>query len=215
MKSKLVLHHFRSSYHFRSSSIKTEIDNVKECWKLCLQNKNQLIPAYKIKIYDDTESTFELHFLTTLNYFKNGSAKNQDTQNLESKINYTKYEDKPSFSSKLYTLHDKVVVNNDVIECMPSTSTSQFNESTHSENIDTANISEPSIETNTYDSSPNNNVFHPSIDFNISEIKNPKTITIPKGPDIIVTSTPILKKQPVLLRKAVMIQTLFISDQET
>ena len=62
--SKLFLH------HYRSSTVKDEITRVKECWDICLQNKHELIPAYKIKVYDITDTTYELVILKTLHHFQ-------------------------------------------------------------------------------------------------------------------------------------------------
>ena len=62
--SKLYVH------HFRSSTIKEEVNHVKQCWKICLQNKHDIIPAYKIKVYDATDTTYEIITLKTLNHFQ-------------------------------------------------------------------------------------------------------------------------------------------------
>ena len=75
---------FKSMHHFRSWSIKEETKFIKECWSTCLEQKNTLIPTFKLKIKNDNEST--IHYLTTLAHFKEeallkNKEESTDTQN--------------------------------------------------------------------------------------------------------------------------------------
>ena len=65
--------------HFRSTSIKDTLNQVRACWNYCIKNRNELIPAYKIKIYDEKDEKYEISFLSTLNHFKDFPIEVNDT----------------------------------------------------------------------------------------------------------------------------------------
>ena len=45
-----------SMHHFRSRTIQGERDYLANCWEECLKAMHQLIPAYKIKVYDSSSN---------------------------------------------------------------------------------------------------------------------------------------------------------------
>ena len=56
-------------HHFRSYSVCSELDYVQSCWeKLCLQNPDKLIPAFKVKI-EDHAGIPSIRILKTLNCY--------------------------------------------------------------------------------------------------------------------------------------------------
>ena len=63
-------------HHFRSSSIVGVSKYLKDCWNKCVLNSNSLIPAHKIKIYNESTNKFETKSLQTLAFFKNSSIEN-------------------------------------------------------------------------------------------------------------------------------------------
>ena len=63
-------------HHFRSSSIVGVSKYLKDCWSKCLLNSNSLIPAQKIKIYNESTNKYESKSLQTSTFFKNSSTEN-------------------------------------------------------------------------------------------------------------------------------------------
>ena len=62
--------------HFRSFSIKAEEELLKDCWQKCLDNRNKLIPAYKI--IEDVSNKFSNNLPnTTLNSHTNITFENK------------------------------------------------------------------------------------------------------------------------------------------
>ena len=66
-------------HHFQSRSIKDERDYLVNCWKECLKAMHQLIPAYKIKVYD-SNNNMETVKLTTLEYFRTNIKESRGNQ---------------------------------------------------------------------------------------------------------------------------------------
>ena len=56
--------------HFGSTNISSEVEYVDTCWQRCLEDKNTLIPAYKLHLYDNkTQQTTTITILK-LKFFK-------------------------------------------------------------------------------------------------------------------------------------------------
>ena len=51
-------------HHFRSSNLRAEERAIQKCWEECLENKNKLIPAFKIKVNGAEEILNTLTFFT-------------------------------------------------------------------------------------------------------------------------------------------------------
>ena len=49
---------------------------MKDCWNKCVLNSNSLIPAHKIKIYNESTEEYETKSLHTLTFIKNSSTEN-------------------------------------------------------------------------------------------------------------------------------------------
>ena len=80
-------------HHFRSSTIKIKEDFTDSFWEKGLDNKNALIPAYKIVINNQKV------FLNTLHYFKNLVLRNKEPLSNSSKILLTVQENVGSVST--------------------------------------------------------------------------------------------------------------------
>ena len=76
--------------------MKKESLYVQQCWRKCLEKMHELIPAHKIKVYDDTDTIYKIVELHTLNHFHkvfihcdtdNSSADSLSTTNDDNNIN--------------------------------------------------------------------------------------------------------------------------------
>ena len=68
----------KSLHHFRSYLISEELAMVSECWQQCIKNKNNLIPAWKIKVEDKNGENIKILKLSTLKYFNKLETEVQD-----------------------------------------------------------------------------------------------------------------------------------------
>ena len=127
-------------HHFRSYTIKDETEYLNQCWKECLINRNKLIPAQKIKIYDSSNSTFTVTYLKTLAYFHpiliNNS--NNDNNNIITSVETPESYEKNIESSKNNESHNQsedVDFSFDISEI--HNESNKNNETTHS-NVDSS-----------------------------------------------------------------------------
>ena len=91
-------------HHFRSSTIKNEIQNLEVCWEKCLRNINELVPAFKIVLEDESlnedgekEKISKTYKPTTLKKFR-PSEKVTEIESSNTNENQTP----PKFSTPLF-----------------------------------------------------------------------------------------------------------------
>ena len=63
-------------HYFRSYSTVGVSKYLKGCWNKCVLNPNSLIPAHKIKIYNESTDKYEIKSFEALTVFKNVSTEN-------------------------------------------------------------------------------------------------------------------------------------------
>ena len=79
--------------HFRSTNISSEMKYVETCWHKCLEDKNTLIPAYKLHLYDNKIQQTTITILT-LKFFRGEFYHESDlTEESESSIEPSQVEE--------------------------------------------------------------------------------------------------------------------------
>lgn len=67
-----------TKHHFRSWNITEEITYLKNAWEICLANMDELIPAYKLKIFDLTTKATKIIYLKTIRHFDRKRANDDE-----------------------------------------------------------------------------------------------------------------------------------------
>ena len=74
--------------------IKEEAEYVNSCWEACIAEKNTLLPAYKIKLFNNVTNKYEEYQLTTLQFFnENPIETNVEIETIPQYKNTNEYSD--------------------------------------------------------------------------------------------------------------------------
>ena len=92
-------------HHFRSTTITNTIEYVKQCWNKCIEQKNKLIPAYKLH-YIDKSTKKITETLVTLKFFRGEEYYNTPISSSKT----TSYSKEP-IASQLSTQSDTLQLN--------------------------------------------------------------------------------------------------------
>ena len=163
---------------------------LKECWEACLENKNTLIPAYKLKV-EGHDKNIKILYVTTLKYFAEKSEMMSMKTNNNSEITLT---------------NNNFQVNTDASKNYDITQDTE-NISNEIEQNDTPDFSIISTE---------NNLRNTDDNLKVSLDVTPNSIIVsplPKQKDLQLSSTPIQAKKKSQKTEMVSLKPKCINDE--